>query len=366
MNLSANETTDGTVPFFSVVVPCCDVEPYLRDCLDSLLAQPCSDWECLLEIEDSKDATETVVRGYAAKDARFRVSTGPRSGSCSVPRNRGVEAARGRYVVFLDGDDTLAPGGLQRIRDAISSRPGADLYPCALQVHDDNTGRDGELRDNYPPDAPPELSGPEATLLVYRHKNGHPHPQLQLTVFRRVFLLENGLRCVPGLRRQDSEFSPRALYLARRVVPLHVPYYIYRLREGAVGSAARGHGHFHGDWAVILRSLLAFHAQVSRAPGFDRRISPCWADPWISWVFYFWFAPRHVASIPRPQRLETLSALFAGGFGDFDRLLRVSPLSKRIAGGWVKAFVRHPAARALAEGFFRVYFRAADARNRPS
>ena len=131
-----------------------------------------------------------------------------------------------------------------------------------------------------------------------------------------------------------------------------------------MGSSARGHGHFHGEWAVILRSLLAFHAEVSRAPGFDHRISQCWARPWLSWIFYFWFAPRHVASIPRPRRLETLSALFADGFADFDRLLAASSRSKRITGAWVKAFVRHPAARALAECFFRVYFRAADARSR--
>ena len=45
---------------------------------------------------------------------------------------------------------------------------------------------------------------------------------LQLTVFRRQFLVENELRCIHGLRRQDSEFSPQALYLAKRVVPLHV------------------------------------------------------------------------------------------------------------------------------------------------
>lgn len=354
---------NARAPFFSIIVPCCDVEAYLPECMSSLLGQECEDWECLLECEESKDHTEALARMYAATDSRFHVSIAPRSGSCSVPRNRGIEEARGEYVVFLDGDDTLVHGALSRVRAAISARPGADLYPCAIQVHNDITGLDDELRDNYPADAPAELTGPEATLLVYHHKHGHPHPQLQLTVFRRAFLLENALRCVPGLRRQDSEFSPRALYLACRVVPLHIPYYVYRLREGAVGSSARGPGYFHGDWAVILRSLFAFHANVSRMPGFDRGISACWANPWLSWLFYFWFAPRNISSIPRAQRLKTLSELFTDGFDDFSLLLESVPRSKRIAGAWVRAFVRYPAARVLAEWFFLLYFRAADSRN---
>ena len=314
---------DGKAPFFSFVVPCCDVAPWLGECLESLLGQDCGDWECLLECEESKDGTLALARAQAEKDPRFRVSTGPRSGSCSVPRNRGIEAARGEYVVFLDGDDTLAPGTLRLVRDAIAARPGADLYPCAVRVRDELAGRDEELRDNYPPDAPAELTGPEATLLSARHRHGHPHPQMQLTVFRRGFLLEHGLRCVPGLRRQDSEFSPRALYLARRVVPLHVPFYVYRLREGAIGSSARAPGHFLRDWVVIVRSLLAFHAEVSRAPGFDRRVSACWAGLWLSWIFYFWFAPRNVATIPRADVCISAATIMAFGRPGQDRQIVV-------------------------------------------
>ena len=121
---------------FSFIVPCHNVAPFLDSCIASLLAQPVGDWECLLYVEESGDGTLEIARGWAEEDARFRVFEGPRTGSCSVPRNRGVEEARGGYVVFLDGDDTLAPGSLARLRDAIAARPGADLYPCAIQVRD--------------------------------------------------------------------------------------------------------------------------------------------------------------------------------------------------------------------------------------
>ena len=348
-------------PFFSIIVPCCDVEPYLRESLDSLMKQPFADWECILGVETSKDKTEELAREYVARDPRFRMFTGPRSGSCSVSRNTGVDQAQGEYLIFLDGDDTIADGSLQRLHDKIAERPGADIYPCAIQVHNDMTGKDEELRDNYPKDFSGELTGPEAVIKAERSCRD-VCPMLQLSVFRRQFLVDNKLQCIPGLRRQDSEFSPRALYLARRVVPLHEPFYLYRIRQNAVGSSARGHGYFHGDWATIIRSLLAFHARVSAEPGFDGRISDVWGRKWTGWIFYFWFDPGNVRSIPRARRVETLNALFADGFGDFAALMRTMPRARRVAGWWVRSFVRHPAMRGASELFFKVYFRLSGVR----
>jgi len=349
-------------PFFSIIVPCCDVEQYMRESLDSVLKQPFADWECILGVEASKDKTENIAREYVARDPRFKMFTGPRSGSCSVSRNTGIDQAQGEYVIFLDGDDTVADGSLQRLHDKIAEHPGADIYPCAIQVHSDIAGRDEELRDNYPRDFTGELTGTEAVIRseLFRH---NVCPMLQLSVFRRMFLVENKLKCVPGLRRQDSEFSPRALYLAKRVVPLHEPFYLYRIRQNAVGSSARGYGYFHGDWATIIRSLLAFHARVSAEPGFDRRISDVWGRKWTGWMFYFWFDPENVRTIPRARRVETLKVLFSDGFDDFTALMRAMPFTRRVAGWWVRAFVRHAALRGAAEWFFRAYFRLSGVRH---
>ena len=347
-------------PFFSIIVPCCDVAPYLRECLDSVVKQPFSDWEYLLGVEESKDDTEKIAREYAAKDPRFKVFTGPRTGSCSASRNTGIDMATGEYIIFLDGDDTIVEGSLQRLHDKIAERPGADLYPCAMLVHNEITSKDEPTRDNFPNDFHGVLTGPEATLMTEHGCGNHPCPMLQLTIFRRSFLQENGLRCVMGLRRQDSEFSPRALYLASRIVPLHEPFYLYRIRSNAVGSSAKGPGYFHGDWAIIIRSLLAFHSKVSAEPGFDQNISRCWARQWIPWILYFWFHPKNMREIPRALRHKTLSTMFMDGFADFDRLLAETPPAKRFAGKCVQAFVAHPRSDALTELFFRLYFAYAD------
>ena len=345
-------------PFFSIIVPCCDVEPYLRECLDSVLRQAFTDWECILGVETSKDRTEEIVREYAANDSRFKVFTGPRSGSCSASRNTGIDMATGEYVIFLDGDDTIADGSLQRIHDKIAARPGADLYPCAIQVHNDMTGKDEELRDNYPADFHGELSGPEATILL-GSLWFYPCPMLQLTVFRRQFLADNGLKCIYGLRNQDSEFSPRALYLSKRVVPIHEPFYTYRIREGSVQTVAKGkdRGYFYRDWAIILKSLFAFHSAASRAPGFDPRVAAAWSRTWLPTLFIKWFSKDFVSSVPRQVRLDSLVDMFSSGFADFDAILHSASRPSQVAGWWVKAFVRHPAMRLPAERFFTwLYF----------
>ena len=345
-------------PFLSIIVPCCDVESFVRKCLDSVLNQQFGDWECLIGVETSKDKTEDIVREYEAKDSRFKVFTGPRSGSCSASRNTGIDMANGEYVIFLDGDDTIAEDSLQRLHDKITARPGADLYPCAMLVHNEMTGKDEPTRDNYPIDFEGELTGPEATVMVYKTQQ-NPCPMLQLSVFRREFLLENNLKCIHGLRRQDSEFSPRALYLAKRVIPLHEPFYLYRIHPFSIGSAAREAGYFHRDWAIILRSLLAFHSRVSTKENFIPSISICWGNHWSSLLLYFWFAPQNVKRIPYTLRKETLEILFHKGFNDINILVKALPKIKRIPIWMICNYIRYPLLHVLFEWFFFFYFHLA-------
>ena len=101
---------------------------------------------------------------------------------------------------------------------------------------------------------------------------------------------------------------------------------------------------------------------MSAEPGFDRRITEIWGRKWTGWIFYFWFDPENVRKIPRTRRTETLTSLFAGGFDDFGVLMKSQPRARRLAGWWVRTFVRHPTLRGAAELFFRLYFHVAKTR----
>ena len=343
-------------PFFSIIMACCDVEPYIREAVESVTKQSFGDWECICGVEESKDRTEELLREMAATDPRIRIFTHPRSGSCSATRNIGTDMARGEYVIFLDGDDTIAEGSLARLHDKIAACPGADLYPCEIIACTEGTDK-REIRENYPPESSPEeMTGPEATALLNRLWDGNFCPMLQMTVFRREYLIEHDLKCIYGLRRQDSEFSPRALYLAKRVVPLHEPFYLYLIRANSISGAGKKPGTFLKDWAVIQRSLFAFHARVSKEPGHDSGISECWASQWLRRIVFFWFSPDSLKSIPRERRVETLSVLFENDAGDFDLLAQYVPHSTRVAMSLIRLFMHHPACRGMVEFLLRLFF----------
>ena len=349
-----NDSRPSAKPFFSIIVPCCDVAQYVRECLASVKRQGFADWECLAVVEASKDDTERIVREVAAGDGRYRVFTEPRSGSPATPRNTGLDHACGEYVVFLDGDDMLADDALARIAGRIRERPGADIYPCAFNDWREGTGIVRTV-DNWPPSAPAEMPGLESVVRLYGHAHT-PFFGAQFTVYRRAFLDARALRFVPGLVHEDLEFTPRVYCRACRVAPLHEPFYLYRMREDSIMGALRTAGPKLEHYARVFRSLFAFHAAVAKEPGFDPALSRLLGRSWIAQLRNLWFGASSVASVSRQRRLETLRQMFDGGFGDFRTLLSAAPLSRRVAGWCIVLFVRVPMLRGAVELFLsRIY-----------
>ena len=97
---------------FSIIIPVYNVEKYLRDCLDSVLAQTYPDWEAVCVNDGSTDGSGTILEEYASKDSRFKVIT-KANGGLSSARNAGLERAEGDYVLFLDSDDWLEVKALE-------------------------------------------------------------------------------------------------------------------------------------------------------------------------------------------------------------------------------------------------------------
>lgn len=91
-------------PKVSIIVPVYNAEKYLHRCVDSILAQTFTDWELLLIDDGSPDRSGEICDGYAMKDARIRVIH-KENGGVSSARNVGLDATKGKWVVFVDSDD---------------------------------------------------------------------------------------------------------------------------------------------------------------------------------------------------------------------------------------------------------------------
>lgn len=106
--MKSEETKKATIADakVSVIIPVYNVENYLKKCLDSVIAQTYSDLEIICVDDGSTDHSIEILRMYEKKDSRVRVFTQERQG-VSAARNRGLEAATGKYISFVDSDDFL-------------------------------------------------------------------------------------------------------------------------------------------------------------------------------------------------------------------------------------------------------------------
>jgi len=119
----------------SVIVPIYNNEIYLRECLDSILAQTFANWEAVLIDDGSTDNTGKIVDEYAEKDSRFIVIHKQNGGVLSA-RKAGLENSKGEFVANLDHDDTYHPQFLEKMYSKITET-NADFVWCKNQLDDD-------------------------------------------------------------------------------------------------------------------------------------------------------------------------------------------------------------------------------------
>jgi CDP-glycerol glycerophosphotransferase len=130
----------GHVPSISVVVPIYNVEPYLAECLESLLAQTAGDLEVVMVDDGSTDGSAAIAERYAELDSCLRLVRQANHG-LGHARNTGVAAANGYYLAFADSDDVVPGdayarllastwrGGGRRRRSRCSSRGASAARP---------------------------------------------------------------------------------------------------------------------------------------------------------------------------------------------------------------------------------------------
>ena len=102
------------MPAISIIIPVYNAERYLRQCIESVIAQTFKDWETILVNDGSKDGSLAICQEYTSKDDRIKVIDKPNGGPSSA-RNRGLDEAQGEYVYFMDADDWIERGLLEKL-----------------------------------------------------------------------------------------------------------------------------------------------------------------------------------------------------------------------------------------------------------
>lgn len=100
----------------SIIVPVYNVENFIGQTMDCVVAQTYRDWELLLVEDCSTDSTAALIRQYMERtgDSRIRVVSQPSNMGAARARNRGLAEAKGRYISYLDADDLWEPEKLEK------------------------------------------------------------------------------------------------------------------------------------------------------------------------------------------------------------------------------------------------------------
>ena len=128
------------MPVISIIVPVYNVEQYLVKCLDSIKEQTFNDWEAILVDDGSTDKSSDICDMYQEKDKRFKV-VHKENGGLSDARNKGLELACGKYILFLDSDDYILPDMLFKMNLATGGADDIVVVMDTLLVWEDRTNR---------------------------------------------------------------------------------------------------------------------------------------------------------------------------------------------------------------------------------
>ena len=102
----------------SIIIPIYNTGASLVKCLDSVMVQTVTDWECLMIDDGSTDDSPALIDSYASRDERF-VAIHKKNGGVSSARNVGLDRADGDWIVFLDSDDALKPNHIEAMLYAV-------------------------------------------------------------------------------------------------------------------------------------------------------------------------------------------------------------------------------------------------------
>lgn len=245
--------------FLSIIIPVYKVEPYLRECLDSIATSPLDCWEAILIDDGSPDGCPQICDEYAAKDKRFRVIHQKNAGVAAA-RNAGLDVAQGEWVWFVDSDDV------------VDMRPVGDMVTWLYEHHDVdlvmfdlNTFKNNEtpvLRNSglqFPVYSLPfsDVDVNKNDFLM-KHFCYH-HPRLW---YRRGWVNHHPrpIRFSHGIRvAEDLEFQYKYLTRCQYPVQMNAVLYYYRLRETSVTGDTAYRQRAVEDIPVVLSNLAKWN-----------------------------------------------------------------------------------------------------------
>lgn len=205
----------------SVIVPCYNVEKYLKACINSILKAKIDDMEIILVNDGSKDNTLAICLDYEKKYPDLIEVIDKENGGLSDARNAGIAKAKGEYLAFIDSDDTI---NKNFIKDMVEKAYAGDfeMVTCGVKM----IYKDHEV--NVTPGYLKDLIGKDAIKAqMYDF-----YPAACNKIYKRELFKDLSFK--NGVSYEDVEFMYRLLPNVNKIGVVDGFYYEYMQREGSI------------------------------------------------------------------------------------------------------------------------------------
>lgn len=210
----------------SIIVPVYNVEKYIAQCLDSIIAQTLDDIQIICVDDCSTDNSVDVVKKYIEKDSRIVLLRHDTNKGLSCARNTGIAYATGEYVGFVDSDDYVDETMFEKMYTK-AEKTGSDIVISNINLYFEDTGKTSVFRNNL-----------FYTFLSGRTFSAIEYPLIIMNIgawdkiYRRTYLLENNLTFPEGKIYEDHIFTVKAYVTAKKMSVVNEPLYYYRKNSG--------------------------------------------------------------------------------------------------------------------------------------
>lgn len=257
--------TENTTDFpikVSVIMPVYNSQAYLRETLDSILAQSLKEFELICVDDGSTDDSLQILKEYQKKDDRIQVMH-QQNQFAGAARNRGIEAATGEFLVFWDSDDIFEKTALEEMYQQCV-KDEADICICgASEFEKDLTKRissDTYLKERYLPEKVPFYHEDIDEYIFYFSTNVSWNKML-----RKDLILEHQIRYQGYRHGEDTMFVMAALFFAGKFTLVKKPLVNYRVYNSNSLT-----GKMHERPLDVLHSYEDTYELLSKQEGFHR------------------------------------------------------------------------------------------------
>lgn len=210
-------------PLLSIILSVYNVAPYLRTCIDSVLAQTYDNFELIMINDGSTDDSENICRSYAHRDNVVFINQ--TNHGLAYSHELGLTKARGELITFIDSDDFIDVTMYQKVIDAMTEYY-ADIGVAGIYLTDEQGQVTGEKFTG--PLWTANREGAIRELLLEKRLDS----MITNRVFRRHVLA--GLHFPDGGYYDDLAFCYQAIHQCHRLVQIGEPLYYYRQRANSI------------------------------------------------------------------------------------------------------------------------------------